>query len=127
MNCSTWNTSRIYLVLVFVAAVGLAAIPSLGRAPRGVQAVSVDTAGVHTDPVYAHANESVQWTSGGANFTISFQSSPWGSGSGTYHSSGNPPTVTSPPFPACSSESCDYKYSLEIGGKTFDPHVIIVP
>ena len=50
MNCGTWHASRMYLAFVFVAAVGLAAIPSLGRAPRGVQAVSVDTAGVRYRP-----------------------------------------------------------------------------
>jgi len=128
-----WNNP-----LVVNGVLAFACIVAVGFAPtfRGgwaapsssnTQVVTVDTAGVHTDPVYANANDVVQWTSGGATFTIFFQNSPWGSGSGTYRSSGNPPSVTSAPFPACSGSSCDYKYTLEIGGKTYDPHVIIVP
>lgn len=142
MKYITRNIANVLLAFGCLAVVGLAAIPSdcrpisFGESDLSPQAhvtcgshgVSVDAAGVDADSVYACANDAVQWTSKGADFTISFQNPPWGASAGLYRSSGNPPTVTSRPFPACTSaSSCDYKYTLEIGGKTYDPHVIIVP
>jgi hypothetical protein len=128
MKRSAWSALKILFALACTIGFGFAAISSGGQASSNAHAVAVDTAGVHTDPVYVHASDTVKWTSGGASFTISFQNSPWGADSAAYSSSGHPPTVTSPPFPACTSgKACDYKYTLEINGKVFDPHVIVVP
>lgn len=137
MNRNMRNPVKFLLTLTCVAACALLATScdtrlgrEFSRKPHvtcGLQQVMVSDSGPSPDPVYGCPGDSVQWTNGTStsSFTVCFQASPWPGSTCVPPSSGNPPTSTSQPFP-CTGTNCDYKYTLTIDNKTFDPHVIIV-